>query len=128
MHAQGVGRHQPDPGQKGKKQLSLGYNKSSPIISVARLEQRRAGQVLRIGPQGAPVAHADVPGVVGEGQLRSEQEEEAEEDDAAAAAKGHGARDGVVVDNREQAEPAASPNGWADAARGRNVDQERCKQ
>ena len=52
---------------------------------MARLEQRGAGQVLRAGQKGAPVAHADVPGLVGEGQLRHEQKEEKEAADAASA-------------------------------------------
>ena len=52
---------------------------------MARLEQGGAGQVLRAGQEGAPVAHADVPGLVGEGQLRHEQKEEKEAADAASA-------------------------------------------
>ena len=57
----------------------------STSILVARLEQRRVGQVLRACQEGAPVAHADVPGMVSEGQLRHEQKEEKEAADAASA-------------------------------------------
>ena len=54
---------------------------------MARFEPRGAGEVLRDGEEGTSIAHADVPGVVGEGQLRHEQEEEEEADDAAPAAQ-----------------------------------------
>ena len=40
---------------------------------MARFEQRGAGQVLRAGEERASVAHADVPGLVDEGQLRPGQ-------------------------------------------------------
>ncbi len=49
---------------------------------MARSKSRRTSQVLRACTQGASVAHAAVPGVVGQGQLRAEQEEEAEKDAA----------------------------------------------
>ena len=58
------------------------------FFSVARFEQGGAGKVLRAGEERAPVAHAAVPGVVGEGQLRHEQEEEEEAADAAPAERG----------------------------------------
>ena len=65
--------------------LRLPTGLMSTSILVARLEQGGAGQVLRAGQEGAPAAHADVPGLVGEGQLRHEQKEEEEAADAASA-------------------------------------------
>lgn len=47
---------------------------------MALSEPRGAGQVLREGAAGAPTAHADVPRLEREGQLRlRHQEEEAKE-------------------------------------------------
>ena len=49
------------------------------IFAVALAVAPGAGQVLRDGAPGEAAAHADVPRVVGQGQLRQAQEEEEEE-------------------------------------------------
>ncbi len=73
-----------------------GVEFASQNFTVARAEQDRAGKILRDGEEGASAAHADVPGLEREGQLRAEREEEVEE-----AAEGRwrlfDAHDGVLL-------------------------------
>ncbi|XP_077399068.1 uncharacterized protein LOC144034266 isoform X1 [Vanacampus margaritifer] len=61
--SQGERHHQPDTG-----------------TAVAFSEQRRAGQILRAGPERASGPLATLPGMVGQRQLRQEEEEEEEQE------------------------------------------------